>query len=276
MTYNEAQPKKATSARKPRSDRGKPQLTPRDSDMLRMLGEQVAYRFDQLQGLLARHPLTQSADPAFLSETRTLVIIRRWQQLGLAEYRKILHDQPGWIWLTAKGIAHLQLPVRFHEPFHGDLEHLFWINETRAFVEDQYGSAPEFCWESERLIRATRDHLLAQHKKEQDADLWLPREYQCQHRPDGLFRCQRGKGEARREWITAIEVELSHKALSTWKAIFLELIQHYHEVHYYVHAAVMPSLTKALERFQNEEPAYGEPDSRRRCCITLYDLQERL
>ncbi len=276
MTHNDAQHKKTVSTHKPRSDRGKPQLTPRDCAMLQMIGEQIAYRFDQLQGLLARHPLTQSADPTFLSETRTFVIIRRWQQLGLVEYRKILHDQLSWVWLTAKGIAQFQLPVRFHEPFHGDLEHLFWVNETRALVEDQYGSAPGFCWESERLIRATRDYLLAQHKKEQDADIWLPWEYQCQHRPDGLFRHQRGEGEEKREWITAIEVELSHKAYSTWKTIFLELLDHYHEVHYYVHASVKPSLAKALERFQNETPAYGEPDAQRRRWITLYDLEERL
>lgn len=120
MTPNHSPQKKTASQRQPRSDKGKPQLTQRDLDILRIIGEQTAYRFDQLQELLARHPMTHSIDPTFLSETRTTVMIRRWQQLGLADYRKILHDQLGWIWLTAKGIAHLRLPVRFHEPFHGD------------------------------------------------------------------------------------------------------------------------------------------------------------
>jgi hypothetical protein len=274
MTPNHSPQKKTVPQRHPRSDKGKPQLTQRDLDVLRMIGEQTAYRFDQLQGLLARHPMTHSTDPAFLSETRTTVMIRRWQQLGLADYRKILHGQLGWIWLTAKGIAHFQLPVRFHEPFHGDLEHLYWINETRALIEDGYGALPGFCWESERLIRATRERLQAQQKRDQNTDLWLPLEYQCQHRPDGLLRYP--VGQEAKESVTAIEVELSHKAYSTWKKIFLELVKYHHEVQYYVHPTVMPSLAKAVERFQNEEPDYGEPGRERRCCISLHELEERL
>jgi hypothetical protein len=274
MTINRSPQKKTVSQRQPRSDKGKPQLTQRDLDILRIIGEQTAYRFDQLQGLLARHPMTHSADPTFLSETRTTVMIRRWQQLGLADYRKILHDQEGWVWLTAKGIAHLQIPVRFHEPFHGDLEHLYWINETRALIEDGYGAGPGFCWESERVIRATRERLQVQQKQGQHMDLWLPLEYQCQHRVDGLFRCQVGK-EAK-EYVTAIEVELSHKTYSAWKKIFLELVKYHHEVHYYVHPTVMASLARAVERFQNEEPDYGEPGRERRLCISLHELEERL
>src|SRR5450755_182471 len=217
MTQHNSGQKKTLAERHLRSDKGKPQLTQRDLDVLQMVGEQTAYRFDQLQGLLARHPTTHSADPTFLSETRTTVMIRRWQQLGLADYRKILHDQEGWVWLTAKGIAHLQIPVRFHEPFHGDLEHLYWINETRALIEDGYGAGLGFYWESERLIRATRERLQAQQKQGQHMNLWLPLEYQCQHRVDGLFRYQ--VGQQAKEYVTAIEVELSHKTYATWKRI---------------------------------------------------------
>ena len=274
MTHKVSQQKKTPSERQPRLDRGKPQLTRRDLDVLRIIGEQTAYRFDQLQGLLARHPMTHSADPTFLSETRTTVMIRRWQRLGLADYRKILHDQEGWVWLTAKGIAHLQLPVRFHEPFHGDLEHLYWINETRALIEGHYGAAPGFCWESERLIRATRDRLLAQQKQDNHVDLWLPLEYRCQHRPDGLLRYQMGQDT--KEYVIAIEVELSHKAYSTWRKIFLELVKCHYEVQYYVHPTIMASFTKALERFQNEEPEYGEPGQERRRCISIHELEEWL
>ncbi len=274
MTQNYSRQKKKLTERQTRSDKGKPQLTQRDLDILRIIGEQTAYRFDQLQGLLARHPMSHAVDPTFLSETRTTAMIRRWQQLGLADYRKILHDQPGWLWLTAKGIAHLQLPVRFHEPFHGDMEHLYWINETRALVEDSYGPEPGFCWESERLIRTTQERLLAQQKQDQHVDLWLPLEYQCQHRVDGLFRYP--VGQEAKEYVTAIEVELSHKAYSTWKKIFVELVKHHHRVQYYVHSTVMTSLAKAVERFQNEEPEYGEPSRERRSCISLHDLEERL
>ena len=254
MTPNYSPQQKMVSAQPSRADKGKPQLTRRDLDVLQIIGEQTAYRFDQLQGLLARHPMTHSADPAFLSETRTAVMIRRWQRLGLVDYHKILHEESGWIWLTTKGIAHLQLPVRFHEPFYGDLSHLYWINETRALIEDSYGAAPGFCWESECLIRATRERLLAQQKQDPQVDFWLPLEYQCPHRPDGLLRYQVGQEAS--EHVTAIEVELSHKTYSAWKKIFLELIRHHHEVQYYVHSAVEASLSKAVDRFQNEVPEY--------------------
>ena len=276
MTQHASSQKKMVPLHHPRSDKGKPQLTQRDLDVLQIIGEQTAYRFDQLQGLLARHPMTHAVDPAFLSETRTTVMIRRWQQLGLADYRKILHDQLGWVWLTTRGIAHLQIPVRFHEPFHGDLEHLFWINETRALVEESYGTVPGFCWESERQIRATRERLLAQQKREPDTNFWLPLEYQCQHRPDGLFRSLEGQAGKEREQVTAIEVELSQKTYTAWKKIFMELVRCYHDVQYYVHTSIRTSLAKAVERFQNEESGYGEPSGQRRQCISIHDLEERL
>ena len=176
MSYKQPLSKNQAGVKLTRSDKGKPRLTRRDRDVLRQIGEGTAYCFDQLQGLLARHPDTQSKDPSCSSESRTRALIRRWEQLGLVEYRKILHDEPGWIWLTRKGLYHVGLSARFHEPSLANLEHLFWINETRALIEDTYGSAPGFTWESERQIRATREHLRAQRKK-QGKDLWIPDEY---------------------------------------------------------------------------------------------------
>ena len=158
MSYKQPLSKNQAGVKLTRSDKGKPRLTRRDRDVLRQIGEGTAYCFDQLQGLLARHPDTQSKDPSCSSESRTRALIRRWEQLGLVEYRKILHDEPGWIWLTRKGLYHVGLSARFHEPSLANLEHLFWINETRALIEDTYGSAPGFTWESERQIRATREH----------------------------------------------------------------------------------------------------------------------
>jgi hypothetical protein len=242
--------------------------------MLRSIGEQGAYRFDQLQGLLARHPDTRAADPAFLSETRTYAILQRWQQLGLVVYRKVLHDELGWIWLTAKGLYHVQLALQFHEPAVGDLEHLFWINETRALVEDTYGSRPGFCWESERQFWATRERLRAEQKRE--PDLRLPLEYSGAHRPDALLRYRTGQEPDATEVVSAIEVELSEKASGTWKKIFIELTRHYSNAHYYVHASVKGSLQKALEKFQAEDPQYGEPAPERRRYIYIHDLEQRL
>jgi hypothetical protein len=274
MIEKQLSPKKSR-ARQPRSDKGKPQLTRRSLDLLRQIGEGTSYRFDQVQGLAARHPDTYSENPEFLSETRTRAIIRQWQRLGLVEYRKILHDEPGWIWLTRKGLYHVKLSARFHEPSLADLEHLYWINETRALIEDTYGSAPGFTWESERQIRTTREHLRAQQKK-QGEGLWIPYEYRGTHRPDALLRYRTSEEPDAPEIVSAIEVELSEKPYKTWKKIFLELAKYYTTAQYYVDPTVKASLLRALETFQNEPPAYGEPDSESRQYIYVRDLEERL
>ena len=257
-----------------RPDKGKPQLTRRDLDILRPIGEQTAYRFDQLQGLLARHPETKAANGEFLSETRTSAILRRWQKLGLVEYRKILYDDPAWLWLTKKGLTLVHISAQFHDPAPGNLEHLYWINETRALVEDTYGAMPGFQWESERLMRVTRERLQAQYKK--DDILYIPLEYQGSHRPDALMRYQVQTENGEQEVVVAIEVELSEKSYATWKSIFLELARYYTHSLYFVDESIKGSFSKALLRFQRECPQYGEPGTQRRLNIEIHDLEEVL
>ncbi|GCF11813.1 hypothetical protein [Dictyobacter arantiisoli] len=267
-------PHKDKPVRKTRSDKGHPQLTSRDEDVLRLIGEQTAYRFDQLQGLLARHPESQSQDPDVLSESRTREIIERWKILGLATYQKIHYDTPGWISLTRKGLYHCNLSLRFIDPRHSDLEHLFWINETRIMIEETYGSCPGFQWESERQYHVTRDRLKAQQR--QDPDLWLPHEYRGNHLPDALLQYHL-KDEPETPTITsAIEVELSEKSYATWKKIFLELIRFFTNAHYYVDPSIKSMFTKALNKFQNEDPAFDEPNKEQRQYIYIHDLEQRL
>ena len=47
-------PEQGKPARAPRSDKGQRRLIERDLDILRLIGEQYAYRFDQLQVTLTR------------------------------------------------------------------------------------------------------------------------------------------------------------------------------------------------------------------------------
>jgi hypothetical protein len=254
------------AARSPRSDKGRAQLTRRDLDLLRIIGEQTAYCFDQLQGWLARHPDSHSSDPACLSESRTSALLQRLQKLGLLIYRKVLYEEPGWAWCSARGLFHAQLPCRFHEPSLADLEHLFWVNETRALVEASDGTRPGFRWESERLIRATRERLRARQK--QEPDLWIPWEYRGAHRPDALLRYRLGTDQDVPERVCAIETELHRKGYETWRKIFLELTTYYDEARYYIPAEIKGALLGALERFQREEP--GQECPRR---IAVYDLE---
>lgn len=264
--------KQKPSGQQTRSDKGKPQLTQRDRDILLIVGEQTAYRFDQLQGLLARHPTTSSVDPAFLSETRTIAVIRRWQTLGLADYRKILNDESGWIWLTAKGITQCHLPFRFHEPDYISLDHLYWINETRALVEDTNGSLPGFQWESERRFRTIQERLKSQQKRE--PGLWVPLEYQSSHRPDALFRYRQSHEPDAPEVTCAVEVECSQKQYEVWKRIWTELQSHYTSTHYYVHPDLKASFCKAVDRFVEEEARFSGLTKRR--WLFIHDLEERL
>lgn len=250
-----------------RSDKGHPQLTPRDDTILRLIGEQTGYRFDQLQALLARHPDTTSKDSSFLSESRTFALLQRWKTLGLAAYDKIYYHDPGWIWLTRKGLAHVDLTVRFLDLYHADLNHLFWINETRALIEETYGARPGFRFESERVFRATRERLKAQQKRE--PDLWIPFEYRGNHRPDALLRYRLNIEPDAREVVSALEIELSPKDAETWKKTFLELTQFYDAAHYFVAPTVKSSLVKVLAQFHEEE-------QRQRQSIHIHDLDQRL
>lgn len=272
MTSTHVHHEHAFPGRRPRSDKGKPQLTTRDLDILPVVGEQVGYRFDQLQGLLARHPTTSAADPTFLSETRTMAVIRRWQLLGLADYRKILHDQSGWVWLTAKGIAQCHLPFRFHEPDYASLDHLYWINETRALVEDTHGSLPGFQWESERRFRATQEHFKFQRK--QEPELWVPREYRGSHRPDALFRYRQNQEPDALKVTCAVEVECSQKRYEAWKQIWIELQSHYTFTYYYVHSDIKEPFCKAVDRFAEEEARFSGQTKRQ--WLFIHGLEERL
>jgi hypothetical protein len=257
------------AARAVRSDKGQPRLTERDLDLLRYLGEQTACCFDQVQNWLARHPDSQPSDPTFLSASRTSAILARLQKLGLLTCRKILADDLKWAWCTARGLYHLHLPCRFHEPAVADLDHLFWVNETCALVEASDGARPGFRWESERLIRATRERLRAQQK--QEPELWIPPEYRGAHRPDALLRYRESADPEAPEVVCAIETELHRKSYESWRRVFQDLVSYYDEARYYAPAEIRGALLSALERFGREEAG---PERRQR--IAVYELEAAL
>ncbi len=257
------------AARAVRSDKGQPRLTERDLDLLRYLGEQTACCFDQLHAWLAHHPDSHAADPTFLSASRTSAILARLQRLGLLTCRKILADDMKWAWCTARGLYHVQLPCRFHEPALADLDHLFWVNETRALVEASDGARPGFRWESERLLRATRERLRAQQK--QEPALCIPWEYRGAHRPDALLRYRESEDPEAPERIAGIETELHRKSYESWRRVFQDLLTSYDKARYYAPAEIRGALLGALERFGREE--VGQEHRQR---IAVYELEAAL
>jgi hypothetical protein len=149
---------KVLARRRPRQDAGKPQWQRRDNYCLGWIGEQRAIRYDQLQRLLVRESDGQPADSQQLSMTRTTQIIGRWQRAHLVEYRKIYVRQPGWIWLTRKGLAFVDQEYRPGVPAESLLNHLYYINEVRLALEDEY-PWERLDWTSERELQHWREEM---------------------------------------------------------------------------------------------------------------------
>jgi hypothetical protein len=158
--------------RKARIDKGQPQWTPRDNYCFTWIGHMRAIRFDQLQHLLGRLSAYETNDPLLLSASRTSQIIQRWVQSKYAVYRRVYTKQPGWIYLSRKGMFHAGLPYRAEPPKDRLLEHLYYINEVRLALEEEDSSLR---WVSERAIQS----LLEKRQKGQ----------RLRHIPDGILVC---------------------------------------------------------------------------------------
>ncbi len=171
-------------SRKIRIDKDQPQWTDRDTYCHRWIGHMRAIRYDQLQRLLARLSAYETSDPYMLSVSRTSKIIQRWIRAKYAVYRKVYTRQPGWVYLTRKGMYQAGLTYRADPPNDRLLEHIYYINEVRLTLEEQ---DPSLRWISERAIQA------AQEKRQKGQRL--------EHVPDGIVVI----GEERID----IEVQLS-------------------------------------------------------------------
>jgi hypothetical protein len=263
------------TGRKVRFDKGQRQLIRRDLDILRRIGEQYTYRFDQLQAELARHPDSHAENPRKLSETRTRAAIAKWEQLGLVQSRKILHHEPAYVWLSRKGLHHAGLDVAYWEPEHSDLDHYAWINEVRVACEVRFSKKriyQEYEWESERLWRAKRDQLLKE--KKANESFLIPWPYRGRHRPDAVVHyiaVADGLSHA-----IAIEVQLSVKTYDWYTHVWDDLVRHFIATWYYVTPEVKPGLLAALEKWQEAKPGSQEAASELRDRIQVYDLRKQL
>src|SRR5258708_10906773 len=176
---------------------GEPAWTPRDLYALEWTADQRAIRYDQARRLLSRESEFVTKDPEMLSMSRTTEVIKRWVRTGNAVYMPILAKQPGWVWLTRKGLQ------TFSEegyraggkPGVGTLEHLYWINEVRLHLEEMNNDDRDVWWTSERFLQHQHDQMK---KKDQEA----------KHPEDGLVEIEE-HGETTSEF--EIEVELSRK-----------------------------------------------------------------
>jgi hypothetical protein len=189
LTYNQGyyMGTEAKRERKTRSDKGNIMATRRDLYCIAWIAEMYAARGDQIQRLLTRFP-----DPRrpfkgkLIAKTTVKDQISRWKRAGWIEYKRVLADEPGFCWVTKKGLQLVDLDDIYtaHAPAYTRLDHIYAVNQLRIFLDKT------FAWRSERRYRAE----LEKPKQGEDASPI----------PDGLITTKEGA-------LIAIEAEISPK-----------------------------------------------------------------
>ena len=189
-------------ARKERSDKGSIKITERDLAILRFVGEQYAVRADQLARLLKRPA------PGTLSESATRAVIARWEKAGLTQSKKVVADEPRFVWLTRKGLDEVGLAFKPWSPTAASLAHIFWTNQVRMHTEERH---PDSSWRSERELRKGRvmQSISTTERHEVDAEIVLA------------------------QGTVAVEVELSAKSVERRRSIMSEVAGRYATVWYF-------------------------------------------
>lgn len=160
--------------RKVRKDKGTPQWADRDRMLWEYIGQMRAMSFDQVRRLAARAS-PEGIEDGVLSVSRTSEIISRYtaEQVRYAVLTSIFRAQPGWIYLMRRGLRQAGLDFRAEAPSVRSLEHLYWINEVRLKLEEEY---PNMRWIGERSLQAEQEQRKAGQKLShiQDEILVLP------------------------------------------------------------------------------------------------------
>lgn len=222
IVYEHSRP---VAPHKPRADRGSPRLTARDLAVLTWIGQQYAVRIDTLRKLLGRQAGTGGrpvAEAGRIAPRNVRRVLARWQALQLVVYRKLLHHEPGWVWLRHKGLREMGLPYRLYTPAAASLRHMHVVNELRVQLEARYG--PRLAWKSERQLRREVEQLPEgerQHIHVTDAEITV----------DGV-----GIG---------VEVELTQKSAKRLARILARLRNQYAAVWYFVTDATAPAVQRA-------------------------------
>jgi hypothetical protein len=177
----------------------------RDLEALRLIDEQYALRVDQLERVLGRSGRT----------------VQRWTrqlgELGWIELRKLLADEPAYLWLTREGQRAAGTGFGPWQPRIGRLAHIAAAVDVRLYVAER---SPASIWASERVLRRE-----------------LPR---GEHLPDALVRTG---GERH-----AVEVELIPKSKRRTAAVIAELLRRYDRALYFC----APPARRQLEELRAE------------------------
>jgi hypothetical protein len=192
--------------RKPRSDKGLIMATSRDLYCVAWIAEQNAARGDQVQRLLSRFPEKEKPfkDGKLIAETTLYDQLARWRKAGWVEYERVLADEPGYCWVTKKGLALVGLDDLYtaKAPATTRLSHIYAVNQLRLFLDQKYS------WKSERRYRAEELAKVKGKKGRTSGPI-----------PDGLITTKNG-------WV-AIEAEISIKKAADLEAKMVRLVRHF-------------------------------------------------
>jgi len=198
---------KKTARRAPRRDRGSHQVTDRDRELLRFIGEQYALTLDQLAVLIGR-------------SYRTARGLRdRWCAAGWAKSSRLSVALPPFVWLTSRGTTIAGSRFRTWRPNHGLVRHIEAVTNVRLLLEHQLKLG---LWQCERSLAKKagaesrfRDHLV-------DGVLLTPER-------------------------TAIEVELTRKSHKRLEQIVLDVGIAYDQVWYFAMPRLLPVLRELAD-----------------------------
>jgi hypothetical protein len=241
---------------RPRRDRGRFKLTPRDEWGMRHVASMRALRFDQLLDMFAlwhyqqdlatyekqldlyqRQPVGDAPVPPVLqpqAKGKVQSIIHRWIEHGYAITDQPHDQDPVWFTLTAKAMRELKLSYEAGFPPKEDLKeegHIFACNEVRFKLmrTKTYG---KYVWWSERAIKANWQEGTAGLDYDQlpDAELYL----------NGVAQI-------------CVEVELTRKSDDRYDQILADLTRLYPQVLYCVRGeGLYRVLMSARERLGDE------------------------
>lgn len=181
--------KSESGEEKYRRDKGVILFSPRDRYCLEWIADQYAARLDQIQRLLSRRPMGQVKDERRgLAPTTVKDQIERWRNAGWIEYQRVLVGQPGWAWITRKGLQTIGWEDLYtaRQPAHTRLNHIYAVNEVRMAADGR----PDLTWKSERRYRSELEKV---EKGETSGPI-----------PDALVTGEKGN-------VYAVEVELTQK-----------------------------------------------------------------
>lgn len=191
--------------RKEREDKGVIMATERDLYCLAWIAEQSAVRGDQVRRLLSRFPDKEHPfKEELIGETTVRYQLGRWRRAGWIEYRRVLDGEPGWAWVTRKGLALVDLDEVYtaRAPAGTKLAHLYAVGQLRLKMDEKYS------WKSERRYRAEE---LAKTKGKKGRTTGPI--------PDGVITVKGGS-------LVAVEAEITLKKPEEMKEKLVRLVRH--------------------------------------------------